>query len=153
MYVKAIYSLISEREIVWRSVISNQLALVYTPGEWMKPRLRGSRLFVYKNLICALMGQKTKPMLALPFTGVVLWWCEAYDARPVSPIREPTLAIARIFWDIYEQRTDGRIPKPYHYFDAPIGVMAAQMVKLRSLVMPEEIEELINQVPLKYLDK
>ena len=153
MYVKAIYALISDREIVWRSVISNELALFYQPGEWVKPRLKGSRLFVYKDLFHALMNQKFRRILELPFTGVVLWWCEAYDARPIRPIREPTPAIARVFWDIYDNGVDGKIPKPYHFFSPPKGAMAAKMVKLRNLVMPDEIEAMINRVPVWYLDR
>ena len=152
MYVKALHALIAEKKIVWHSITDNQFSLTYTPGVWMKPRLPGSRLFIYKNLMYALMHIQPKLIQELPFAGMVLWWCEAYDAQRADLIRDPPERFIRLFWELQAQGIsiykNGAIPFAYRFKQQPFGVLAAKMVRLRNLVLPEEIAEFASELPL-----
>jgi hypothetical protein len=96
-------------------------AVQYIPGKWVKPRIKGSRLMVFKRLKDAesFMGGSI---------GKTLWRCEVK-----SPKKQRTIAD---FWRIYDNRFISSFWKGSQegVYEAPEGSYSVLAVRLISKV-------------------
>lgn len=155
MFIKIVYSYIDQRGMQLRSISSSKYAVEYRPGEWTEPKLPGSRLFVYENLMYAQMSHRFVTFKEIPYAGVTWWWADAADARKVIGIKDPPAHLIERYWvnwnmgiDLAKVKDNAQVPWFYRWKDAPAGLRVATRVRLRNMVMEEDFESIPHFEPI-----
>lgn len=77
-YIKVVYATLNANGacFYYSQSIDSRYRVEYIPGEWVEPKLPGSKLMVYPTIGVAFNpDHPIRPVRELPFMGEMLWWC------------------------------------------------------------------------------
>lgn len=138
MLIKAVYTVLSSTVQEMRSFATNPFTVLYRPGEWIKPILKGSGLFCFADITTALRTFPPK-RLQLPYRGPTYWYCEYTGGRvPRYFMRDPLWYDILYYWDMERLSREDTIEKQYPY--AIKGIETVGWCVVDSLRMTEPID-------------
>jgi hypothetical protein len=104
MFVKVVHSIIAFNRVEHYSITSNPYSIQYIQGEWAKPVLPGSRLFVYKDLRTALKFHDWPDPDHFPYTGITFWYVNVIDPSIIEIFKDLPAPLAIEYWRVYNNR-------------------------------------------------
>lgn len=155
MFVKVVYSHITWSGVTHTSLTQGPYALVYEPGIWIEPKLKGSRIFVYQSLLDALNYHNRPTYKGIPYTGKTFWITEVMGAERIIPIKDAPWWMMERYWtsiamhhNIAFSKDSAVCPWFYKWKNTPYGIYAARKVMLSHLITSEEFEKVKQGSPI-----
>ena len=149
-YIKAVFANFPKNDVPTFMSLNwdSAFALQYFPGEWVKPVLTNSKLFVWQNIksvfrfLTTLKSHYSTPEKP-PWRGIMLWWCLAENVHwPERPLYRclPDQMIES-YWMFYPISSPD-VPWIYRPTPELTGTLFTDAVKLESPVTVEELDRL-----------